>query len=285
MNKPTRIAITAILAAALALPVIAQATRFPDVPATHFRQADIQAVASRGWFIGKADGTYDPEGAITSGQMARVIGRRFPNGMTRAEFASLLLVANQWAQNGKPTFTGAPTTTTTRPAPTTTTTRPAPTTTTRPTTTTTELFPTAEREELLSLLDSPLWSTSPTNIFNCLRRSPSAVYFCGLWSTSPADVFDWSNEQIITIGEAGLEDIREMLAEARRIDEKWAAVDTLRAASRMGSWWDDAERERVKLARAGDSRVQRPQLEEIFQHFKDELYWLDWGAWTLQDSF
>ena len=274
MNKPTRITVTVILATALALPVIAQATRFPDVPTTHLRQADIAAVADQGWFIGKTDGTYDPEGNITPSQMARVIGRMFPNGMTRAEFASLLLVTNQWSQNGKPTFTGTPTTTTTRPAP----------TTTRPTTTT-ELFPTAEREALLSLLDSPLWSTSPTDVFNCLRRSPSAVYFCGLWSTSPTDVFDWTNEQIITIGEAGLEDIREMLAEAIRIDEKWAADDTVRAALRMWDWWDDADQERVKLARAGDSRVQRPQLEEIFQHFMDELQLIDIAAWSLQDSF
>lgn len=251
MNKQTRIAVTAILVAALALPVLAQATRFPDVPATHFRQADIEAVASRGWFIGKADGTYDPEGAITSGQMARVIGRRFPNGMTRAEFASLLLVANQWAQNGKPTFTGAPTTTTTRPSPTTTTTRPAP-TTTKPSPTTTESASIAERiaerEALPALLDSPLWSASPT------------------------DVFGWSDERVKTVGEAALEDVREMLAEARRIREEWAARDAKDAASRLWSWWDDV------WDGYEDHRSRRPQLEEIIRGFDYAADGLSWEA-------
>ena len=254
MNKPTRIAITAILAAALALPVIAQATRFPDVPATHFRQADIEAVASRGWFIGKSDGTYDPEGAITSGQMALVIGRRFPNGMTRAEFASLLLVANQWAQNGKPIFTGSPATTTTRPAPTTTTTRPAPTTTTtRPAPTTTESASIAERiaerEAFNALLDSPLWSASPT------------------------DAFGWSVIRINTIGDAALEDVREMIAEAKRIDENWATRDTESAMDRMWDWWEEVK------DNYEDHRTQRPELEEIIDSFsfRSELQWLH--AW------
>ena len=82
-----------------------------------------------------------------------------------------------------------------------------------------------------------------------------------------------------------MEDIREMLAEARRIDEEWAADDTVRAAGSMWRWWYDAEEERVKLVRAGDSRVQRPQLEDIFQHFMSELEWLDMAAWSFQDSF
>lgn len=242
MNKPTRIVVTAALAVALALPVIAQTTRFPDVPATHLRQADIAAVADQGWFIGKTDGTYDPEGNITPGQMAQVIERMFPNGMTRGEFASLLLVTNQWSQNGKPTFTRTPTTTTTRPAPTTTTTRPTPTTTESPSIA--ERI--AEREALAALLDSPLWSASPT------------------------DVFGWSDEQVKTVGEAALEDVRNMLQEAQRISEEWAARDTKDATYRLWSWWDDV--------RDGyeDHRSRRPQLEEIIRRFDyaaDELSW------------
>ena len=239
----------AALAVALALPVIAQATRFPDVPATHLRQADIAAVADQGWFIGKTDGTYDPEGNITPGQMARVIGRMFPNGMTRAEFASLLLVTNQWSQNGKPTFTGTPTTTTTtRPAPTTTT-RPPP-TTTHPSPTTAETPSTAEREALAALLDSPLWSASPT------------------------DVFGWSNEQVKTVGDAALEDVREMLQEAQRIREEWAARDTKDTAWRLWSWWDDV------WGDYEDHRSQRPQLEEIIRRF---TYAADGLSWTASD--
>ena len=244
MNKPTRVAVTATLAAALALPVIAQATRFPDVPTTHLRQADIAAVADNGWFIGKTDGAYDPEGNITSNQMARVIGRMFPSGMTRAEFASLLLVANQWTQNGKPTFTDAPTTT--RPTPTTTTTRPVTTTTESPSIA--ERI--AERKALAALLDSPLWSASPT------------------------DVFVWSDEQVKTVGEAALEDIREILAEARRIDEEWAARDTKDAAYRLWSWWDDVG------GGYEDHRSQRPQLEEIIRRF---TYAADGFSWAASD--
>ena len=254
MNKPTRITVTVILATALALPVIAQATRFPDVPATHLRQADIAAVADQGWFIGKTDGTYDPEGNITPGQMARVIGRMFPNGMTRAEFASLLLVTNQWSQNGKPTFTGTPTTTTTRPAPTTTTTRPTPTTTTtRPSPTTTE-SPSiaeriAEREALAALLDSPLWSASPT------------------------DVFGWSVIRINTVGDAAIENVQAMIAEAKRINEGWAERDTEKALDKMIRWWRDVE------DGYEDHRAQRPELEEIIDlfSFRSEMVWLH--AW------
>ena len=237
MNKPTRIVVTAALAVALALPVIAQATRFPDVPTTHLRQADIAAAADQGWFIGKTDGTYDPEGNITPGQMARVIGRMFPNGMTRAEFASLLLVTNQWSQNGKPTFTGTPTTTT----------RPTP---TRPSPTTTESPSTAEREALAALLDSPLWSASPT------------------------DVFGWSNEQVKTVGDAALEDVREMIQEAQRIREEWAARDTKDTAWRLWSWWDDV------WGDYEDHRSQRPQLEEIIRRF---TYAADGLSWTASD--
>ena len=258
MNKPTRIAVTATLAAALALPVIAQATRFPDVPATHLRQSDIRAVADNGWFIGKTDGTYDPEGNITSGQMARVIGRMFPNGMTRAEFASLLLVANQWSQNGKPTFTGAPTTTTTRPAPTTTATPPAPTTTTtRPAPTTTEPASSPERQAFAALLDSSLWSTSPT------------------------DVFAWSNEQFETVGEAALEDVYAMFAEARRIDEEWAALDLKKATDRMMRWWRDVEDGYYKAR----LQRQRPQLEDIILDFDRRSQHVEMQAWIYHDTY
>ncbi len=252
MNKPTRITVTVILAVALALPVIAQATRFPDVPATHLRQADIASVADQGWFIGKTDGTYDPEGNITPGQMARVIGRIFPNGMTRAEFASLLLVTNQWSQNGKPTFTGT-TTTTTRPAPTTTTTRPTPTTTTRPITTTTE-SPSiaeriAEREALAALLDSPLWSASPT------------------------DVYVWSDIKVKTVGEAAIEDFEEMFREAERINERWAAIDTRSTVNRMLNWWYDAEKDYE------DHRTQRPELQGIIRRFQNAANSWEWEVW------
>lgn len=51
---------------------------------------DIGFVAQAGWFVGKPDGSYDPSGKITAAQMAKVIARAFPEGMSRAEFASFL---------------------------------------------------------------------------------------------------------------------------------------------------------------------------------------------------
>ena len=82
---------TIVLAGMLALPALA-ATRFPDVPSDHPRSADIQFVAAQSpaWFGGYPDGSFKPERVITAAQMATVIGRAFPEGMTRAEFASFL---------------------------------------------------------------------------------------------------------------------------------------------------------------------------------------------------
>lgn len=86
-----RVLITAVLAAALAIPAWA-ATRFPDVPDSHPRSGDIQFVASQSpaWFGGYPDGSFKPDRTINAKQMAAVIGRAFPDGMTRAEFASFL---------------------------------------------------------------------------------------------------------------------------------------------------------------------------------------------------
>lgn len=52
--------------------------------------ADIGFVGQAGWLVGKPNGDYDPEGMITAAQISNVIGRVFPDGMTRAEFASFL---------------------------------------------------------------------------------------------------------------------------------------------------------------------------------------------------
>ena len=176
----------------------------------------------------------------------------------RAEFASLLLVANQWAQNGKPTFTGAPTTTTTRPSPTTTTTRPAPTTTTtRPAPTTTEPASSPERQALAALLDSALWRTSPT------------------------DVLDWSDEQVTTVGEEALDDIYAMFAEVRRIDEEWAALDLKKATDRMMRWWWDV-RDGLYKARL---HLQRPELEEIILGFDNRSQGVEMQSWVYHDTF
>lgn len=71
---------------------LAQATVFTDQDTVegNSHRRDIAFVAEQGWFIGKADGRFDPDGNITPAQMATVMERAFPDGMTRAQFASFL---------------------------------------------------------------------------------------------------------------------------------------------------------------------------------------------------
>ena len=57
---------------------------------------NINTAARRGWFTGKADGTFDPWGRMTTEQMVRVINRAFPDGLSRAQFATLL-VQGEWS--------------------------------------------------------------------------------------------------------------------------------------------------------------------------------------------
>ena len=67
---------------------------FRDVPEPN-RPYELFANAGhavrRGWFLGKKDGTFDPDNRITNEQMVQVINRAFPNGMQRIEFANLLV--------------------------------------------------------------------------------------------------------------------------------------------------------------------------------------------------
>ena len=88
--------ITIVLAAVVltATAVWAQ-NRFSDVSVRHSRAADIAAVSSSGWFGGYPDGSFKPERRITVQQMARVLGRAFPDGMTRSEFASFMVGGNR----------------------------------------------------------------------------------------------------------------------------------------------------------------------------------------------
>lgn len=81
-----------LLVATAAVTTLAQAPVFTDqnVVEGNSHRRDIAFVAEQGWFIGKADGRFDPDGNITPAQMATVMERAFPNGMTRAQFASFL---------------------------------------------------------------------------------------------------------------------------------------------------------------------------------------------------
>lgn len=67
---------------------VAQRAAFSDVPAGHDRAVQIAAAAERGYFAGYGDGTFKPDREITSGQLATVVGRIYPDGITRADAAA-----------------------------------------------------------------------------------------------------------------------------------------------------------------------------------------------------
>ena len=87
-----------VLAVIVAVPVFAQ-IQFSDVPEGEddIRWADISFVAEEGWFTGYPDGTFKPDQNISPEQMTTVLTRAFGEGITRAEFASLL----RWGSIGK----------------------------------------------------------------------------------------------------------------------------------------------------------------------------------------
>ena len=94
-----RVAVSVITAVAVvvaaAVGIAQSATPFGDVSNGHDRSADIRAVAAAGWFGGYPDGSFKPDRTITADQMATVIGRAFPGGLSRSEFASFMVGGNQ----------------------------------------------------------------------------------------------------------------------------------------------------------------------------------------------
>ena len=67
----------AVLTAALAVPAFAAAPTFSDVPASHWAYTAIEKAAGRGMVAGVGDGKYDPNGAITGGQLLAMLTRHF----------------------------------------------------------------------------------------------------------------------------------------------------------------------------------------------------------------
>lgn len=67
-----------------------------DPTPTQLYAKSINTAARRGWFTGKADGSFDPWDRMTTEQMVRVINRAFPDGLSRAQFATLL-VQGEWS--------------------------------------------------------------------------------------------------------------------------------------------------------------------------------------------
>ena len=88
--SPKYILVIAALLAGLMMVIPAMARYFPDVSYDHPRWADIDYVSNRGYFVGRGDGSFDPDAQISSGEMATVLERAFPDGMTRAQFATFI---------------------------------------------------------------------------------------------------------------------------------------------------------------------------------------------------
>ena len=67
----------AVLTAALAVPAFAAGPTFRDVPASHWAYTAIEKAAGSGMVAGVGDGKYDPNGAITGGQLLTMLTRHF----------------------------------------------------------------------------------------------------------------------------------------------------------------------------------------------------------------
>ena len=66
----------AVLTVTLAVPAFAAPT-FRDVPASHWAYTAIEKAAGSGMVAGVGDGKYDPNGAITGGQLLAMLTRNF----------------------------------------------------------------------------------------------------------------------------------------------------------------------------------------------------------------
>lgn len=81
---------------ALAAPLLAETAGdgrvFPDVP-DRTAAAFVAYATAEGWFTGYPDGTFRPDQHITPGQLAKVVERAYPDGLTRAEAAKFMTLA------------------------------------------------------------------------------------------------------------------------------------------------------------------------------------------------
>ena len=203
-----RILLSAVLVTALALPVIATMTRFPDVPTDH-QHADAVRWASdpeefngNPLFRGFPNGNFGPDEELTEGQFVKVVDRLFDSAdrWTRAETAALLYYGFQGLK-ANPLVTTTSTTTTTQPVVT---------TTIQPqyqTTTTIAVTTTLSHQQLLDD-----WQTESDRIDNLLESIEQNLRLSG-----------WDIRQAIY-------DIRKSKEEAVRNDRKY------------WRYWEDAQR-------------------------------------------
>jgi len=90
MKPMKRIWAAALLAAMLGGATAVALTSFDDVPDDHPHAEGIRNVAERGWFQGYPDGSFRPDRKITAEQLATVLLRVYPDGLTRGEAATFL---------------------------------------------------------------------------------------------------------------------------------------------------------------------------------------------------
>ena len=70
--------------------VVWAATKFSDLDEAHPQYDDIAYAVEQGWFVGYPDGTFKPDRKLTTHQAVTVFGRAFPEGVSRADLASIL---------------------------------------------------------------------------------------------------------------------------------------------------------------------------------------------------
>ena len=79
-----------VLAVVLSATAAWAAHTFSDVPDEHPQADDIAYAYEQGWFVGYPDGTFQPEGELTVDHGVAVFRRAFPDGLTRADLATIL---------------------------------------------------------------------------------------------------------------------------------------------------------------------------------------------------
>ena len=79
MNKKRALSalLSLALCAAMCVPALAAGPTFRDVPASHWAYTAIEKAAGNGMVAGVGDGKYDPNGAITGGQLLTMLTRHF----------------------------------------------------------------------------------------------------------------------------------------------------------------------------------------------------------------
>ena len=101
-----------VLLLCVASAVWAQAT-FSDVPDDHPQADDIAYAVSQGWFAGYEDGTFRPDATLIDRHVVTVFRRAFPDGVSRADLATVLRAGQTALNTTTPTTTPATTPTTT----------------------------------------------------------------------------------------------------------------------------------------------------------------------------